>query len=379
MEPGLSGVRDGESRALTGLRGVGALLVMCHHFYLHLQLDVHLPPMEGLLRRGYMGVDLFFVLSGFVLAMVYGPWFDGSNPGGLRLAPVFLVRRVARLWPLHAAMLLVVVLIEWRAGAPTPSLHVLLSNFAMAQAWGWSTEINTPAWSVSTEFLAYLLFPLLAFVLLRSRMGVAVGLGCVVAALAICLALAPPIGAMRRGWLDIYYNYSLLPVLRCLAGFILGMVTWRVGQSPLVRRAFSNDWAGLVTLTAVLCFLLGQVHDLLIYALLPLLVLAFHHGRGLVWRALALGPLHRFGVLSYAVYLIHYTLLSRFPFDWTPIWEVLAIYLLVALGLAVVAHHLIEVPGRAAFRRCGEWLLAVGMKLGPVAPAAKSPLRDGRG
>ena len=379
MQPGLSGVRDGESRALTGLRGVGALLVMCHHFFLHLQLDVHLPLMEGLLRRGYMGVDLFFVLSGFVLAMVYGPWFDGSAPGGLRLVPLFLVRRVARLWPLHVAMLLVVVLIEWRSGMPTPSVHVLLSNVAMTQAWGWSTEINTPAWSVSTEFLAYLLFPLLALMVLRGRMGVAVGLGCVVAALAVCAGLAPPIGAMRRGWLDIYYNYSLLPVLRCLAGFILGMVTWRVGQAGRVRRAFSNEWAGLLTLTAVLCFLLTGVHDLLIYCLLPLLVLAFHHGRGAIFRALATGPLHRFGVLSYAVYLIHYTLLSRFPFDWTPIWGVLTVYLAVALGLAVVAHHLIEAPGRAVFRRCGEWLLSVVMRPGLVAPAVKAPLRDGRG
>ena len=77
-----------ESRALTGLRGLAALLVAAHHASLHFTGGGTLPVVSGLLRRGYLGVDLFFVLSGFVMSMVYGTWFararGGPSPGSLK-------------------------------------------------------------------------------------------------------------------------------------------------------------------------------------------------------------------------------------------------------------------------------------------------------
>ena len=70
-----------ESRALTGLRGLAAMLVLLHHFTLQVGPDLAPPLLRGLLRKGYLGVDLFFVLSGFVISMVYGRWFGPPMTG----------------------------------------------------------------------------------------------------------------------------------------------------------------------------------------------------------------------------------------------------------------------------------------------------------
>ena len=367
-----------ESRALTGLRGAGALLVMLHHASLHLGLDARMPALGAVLRKGYLGVDLFFVLSGFVMCMVYGGWFTGrsasANPDAahpqvvqpqtvhsqpihpLAAVAVFLVRRVARLWPLHAVVLGVLLAAGALLGSPGHSARLILANVAMVQAWGVSAAINPPAWSVSTEFLAYLLFPLLARPVLCSRAGPAVAALAIAAALAICLALAPPLGPGRRGLLDIYFNNSPLPALRCLAGFMLGMLAWRAGLAPAVRGMARRAWAAPAALALALAA--AGVNDLLALALMPLVVLGAHHGRGLACRLLATQPLHGIGTLSYAAYLIHYALLFPLPPGAAPVLTVLVLYTATTFLLALIAHYAAEVPTRRLVRWLGDTFLA---------------------
>ncbi len=354
---GIAVAQQDESRALTGLRGVGAVMVMLHHFHLHLALDLHITMLAGLLRKGYLGVDLFFVLSGFVMAMVYGRWFTPAAPARMRAYATFLVRRLARLWPLHAAIIGILLTdVVW--SGQQVSWRQLLLNLSMTQAWGFGGEFNPPAWSISTELLAYLMFPLLAAVLLRWRWGPALGVLAAAGAIAICMHFAPPLGLMRRGRLDIYFNYSPLPFLRCLAGFMVGMVAWRLGRLPVVQRAAATRWTGPLALALMIALMLGRVNDLLIYPLLPIIVLGFHHGHGPVWSAFAAGTLYRVGVLSYAVYLVHVVLLMRFPLGWAPLAVELVAYILTVALTAQAAHWLIERPGRRLVRRWGEALLA---------------------
>ena len=353
-----------ESRALTGLRGLAALLVLAHHVYLHLdagfQTDVQ--PLHWGLRKGYLGVDLFFVLSGFVMSMVYGGQFLRIRPGAGWDYLGFLVRRVARIWPLHALLVFVVLAGDWALGRPPFSPRVVLENLLMVQAWGHSTEINAPAWSISTEFVAYLLFPLLAGAVLRGRARLlACGLG-VIAALALCTGYAPPIGPMRRGELDIYYNFSALPTLRCLAGFVTGMLAWRAGCAAPVQAFAARAWLGPAALVAMLAAMLAGVDDRLTYVLLPFIVVGFHYGTGPVQRALGRGPLHRLGVLSYAIYLIHYVVLQAFPFQLGPPAPMLAAYVAAVLLLAALAHGAIERPARRVLRAAGARTLAVARR-----------------
>ncbi len=374
-----AGTAEGvESRPLTGLRGAAALLVMLHHFYLKLALDQHLPLLQFLLRKGYLGVDLFFVLSGFVMAMVYGAWFDGTRARRAADYVRFIIRRVARLWPLHAAVLMVLLGFDIDPPHLVVSLRMAATNLLMVQAWGFSTEINPPAWSVSTELLAYLVFPALAALALRGRVGPWLCLALVVAALAACMWLAPPVGAMRRGRLDIYYNYSVLPALRCLAGFMMGMLAWRAGQIGVVRRIAAHPWTGPAALLLFLCMMLGRVNDLIIFAVLPIAVLGMHHGRGPVHRAFAMNPIHGLGVLSYAIYLIHATMLEQFPFGYAPLRYMLVLYFVVTVLTAYAAHRLIEAPGRRLIRGAGEAALARLLLRPGLRPALKPPLQDDR-
>ncbi len=356
-----------ESPALTGLRGVAAVLVVMHHASLHLgALD--LPWVGGLLRKGYLGVDLFFVLSGFVMSMVYGSWFIrrswfiggalGAVAPGRRadmagLLAVFLVRRAGRVWPLHAAVLAVLLAGLALSGQELPSLRFTLANLLLVQGWGVSGEINAPAWSVSTEVLAYLLFPLLAGSVLRWRWGMALGVAAAAALLAGCLALALPVGPARRGMLDIHMNYSVLPAMRCVAGFLLGMVAWRAGQAPAVAHLACRPWTGAGVFLLVLGLMLAKADDLLVLALMPLVVVGLHCGRGRPWRLFTLRPVHGLGVLSYAIYLIHYALLPVLDGP-GPVAARLALYAAATLLLAALAHYFIERPTRTFIRWLGE-------------------------
>ena len=332
-----------ESRALTGLRGLAAFMVVSHHLYLKIGSGSPLLGLHWLLQRGYLGVDLFFVLSGFVLSMTYGAWFDGSRTRSIGSYLRFMSRRVARLWPLHAMVLCLIVLLERGVGVAV-SVNALVANLAMIQAWGVSGEINPPAWSVSTEFLAYTLFPVLTLLALRGRLRPWLCALGIVLALAVCMRFAPPMGLARRGQLDLYFNYSVLPVLRCLAGFLLGMLAWRVGLIPWVQRLASWPALGPAALAALMALMVTRTNDLMSYGLLPLVVLGMHYGRGPVQRALGADPLHRLGVLSFAIYLVHVALLARMPFGWAPLEVELAAYLLLTLAAAAAAYTLIEEP-----------------------------------
>ncbi len=368
-----------ESRALTGLRGLAAALVVAHHLHLHFGWHVasaaDRPVWWGLLQKGYLGVDLFFVLSGFVLSMAYGRWFARGLNSGKREIVRFLFRRVARIWPLHAAVLLVLVVFGLGSSYHAATPKVVLMNAALVQAWGHGASINPPSWSISTELVAYAVFPGLALVALRGRVGPWLCLAGVAVGVAVCVRAGPAIGPVRRGELDIYFNYSLLPVLRCLSGFTLGMLAWRIEGVGAVRRLVGHPATGPLALAVFVGLALARVGDVLIYPLLPLIVLGMHHGRGPVVRALAVRPLHTLGVLSYSIYLIHLAMLTHAPLEWGPLPLTVAVYAISTALLAGAAHRLIEAPGRRLLRAAGEAALArtgAERRVGGIKP----PLQD---
>ena len=116
-------------------------------------------PLAGM---GYLGVDLFFILSGFVLSYVHGEAFRRDPLGAY---PHFLGRRIARIFPVWLVVLAVFA-VKHRA---TIEPEYLFIYAILAQAWGGvpTQLLNPPGWSVSLEWAVYLLFPLIAFAPLR--------------------------------------------------------------------------------------------------------------------------------------------------------------------------------------------------------------------
>lgn len=105
-------------------------------------------------------VDMFFILSGFVISYSYP-----SDARGLKAYARFMIRRIARIYPLHLLTLLVFVLLIGfgldRSARSTPL--DFLYNLVLLQAWGVTDHLsfNSPSWSISAEFFCYLIFPLL--------------------------------------------------------------------------------------------------------------------------------------------------------------------------------------------------------------------------
>ena len=95
-----------ELRALTGVRGLAAWLVVLYHLR---GAIAGLPPAaEHVLAKGYLAVDFFFLLSGFVIWLSWGERLRG---GGMATAVRFWQKRIARVWPLHLAMLSVAMML----------------------------------------------------------------------------------------------------------------------------------------------------------------------------------------------------------------------------------------------------------------------------
>ncbi|MFL5337706.1 MAG: acyltransferase family protein, partial [Geminicoccaceae bacterium] len=168
-EPKPEASQDGELLALTSIRGIAAWWVVL--FHLRLLLAPWLPSAAiALLDQGNLAVDLFFVLSGFVIALNYGDRLASgrATPTRADIAD-FLFRRFARIYPLHLLILLgfaayfgAAILLGSATVAEQDPGYFLASLF-LVQNWGFlhALKWNVPAWSISTEACAYLLFPLL--------------------------------------------------------------------------------------------------------------------------------------------------------------------------------------------------------------------------
>lgn len=367
-----------EIRALTGLRGVAALLVALYHINPNLIAPT---PAGRFVGKGYLWVDLFFVLSGFLLAMNYSGRFAGGWTLGAWLD--FLLQRVARIYPLYfvlmAASLAYSLLLYGgvHASAPPPALALpqpardVAANLLMVQSWGLGESIDGVAWSLSTEWAAYLVFPLLVAVALfgRRRAALAAAFGAIVV-VGGTVALTAHDGAYHSGPLDAYDGATLEPLLRCFGGFVLGLVTYRLSGSPRASALAGHD----VTIAAALALLVAglacDVHDLLIYPLFALLVLGLFANRSYVGWLFGCRPVYWLGMVSYSIYLLHpylvaprstldASLQSFLPEPAAGVVTAIAIYGILALT-STLAYHLIEEPGR-------RWVRSLRGAISPLA------------
>ena len=327
----MTGSANVELRQLTGARGIAAWAVVLYH--LRRSIDALPAPAVAVLGKGYLAVDFFFLLSGFVIWLA---WRDRLPGDTLR----FWRKRVARIWPLHAAMLAVAgalaLALAWR-GHPDPAfpwgelpIHLLL-----LQQWGLTGGLhwNDPAWSISAEAGAYLLFPLLVSAIDWRRWPTPA----LVTAAALVLALLPL--AMGPGSLG--QDITRFGLLRCLveftAGTILAALYLRGGSA---RAPFA---IGLLCLAAALA---GAPETLAIPPAFAALLLALARSRA---RLLAADPVHWLGEISYATYLSHFLLWKMvkllLPAGPVP-HAATAAYLLLVLAASHLLYRYLELPAQ---------------------------------
>lgn len=350
-----------EIKSLTGLRGVAAVLVL---FYHAMSRGTGFQPIDRIIHHGYISVDLFFVLSGFVMAMTYG---SGVVRGGVwKHQLAFLGHRIARIFPLYAAVTLACFLVA-EAGLLHPPgvsnlFHALLKNLLMIQAWGaGGGGLNSPGWSISAEWGAYLLFPALAGGALLSGRSAAIGIAVLSALVVVILAVLPDsvYFIARNGPLNIAFGPTPAPLIRCLSEFTLGLLAWRLSRhAGVVGGTVGNLPSAVLVVVIVVLFGFPELDPLLVL-LFPLLILSLCSDRPAIARFLGSGLNYRLGVWSYAIYLVHEPILEASPaveafmqtHDVHPA-HALGHGLMVAVVfvVAALAHRIVEVPGRRVLR-----------------------------
>ena len=315
-------------RALTGVRFFAALWVVLYHSTRH-NADViraNHPDAFGLvwpvIGSGAHGVDLFFMLSGFVLALNYSDQLGAAFD--VRRAGRFLWLRLARIWPLYILVILGagalrVVRHELWDSAPVGPLTLVnfLRQALMVQMWfpperGPRSWVG-PAWSLSSEWLAYLLFPIVVLVVARLHHRLRTWQLLVLAALALAPFL---VASTLRG--DMGGHVWVLRILcEFVAGMLLCAAASRLELTPRLR-----GWAGVGAMLSVAA----------IIAWLATVRATDGPGWALIWvvaffapliffLAIGTGPLHDLlanrwlvlgGGLSYALYLVHSPMLNLF-------------------------------------------------------------------
>ncbi len=348
-----------ELRSLTGLRGVAACVVMVGHFT---EESVRSGLIGRLLDQTYYAVDLFFVLSGFVLAMVYG---RASADRGKITFPRFLQHRIARIYPLYMITTLVSFCLA-RAdfpiyGDPNSSLPALGANLAMTQFWGWpSDSLNGPGWSISTEWAANLLFPVLAFLCLRCSW--------LVSASVVILALTIGVAADHFAT-DVFWGTSIVlhwkwlrlpePLIGCTVEFLAGMFCWRLrSDARWTAMLGGTNILWLVLAVTTLTYLVGSAKLVFVLSVCFLVIgLSFERAK----LALLLGsPIpHRLGRLSYSIYLVHAPMItlahgSTIIFNDAGLAHAHSVAVLLAMAATLVvadlSYRLIERPSQKLLR-----------------------------
>lgn len=158
-----------EIKPLTTLRAIAALLVFLYHYAILRAPDGGAGVFLGSVwSHGYLGVPVFFVLSGFLLTRLY---FDQLREGSVGLGP-FLIRRVARIWPLFVVLAVAQHGVAWWMGRTAPSLDWLIT-MTMSQGWfaGALHDGLPQAWSLTIEETFYLGLPVCCLVLDRLVFG----------------------------------------------------------------------------------------------------------------------------------------------------------------------------------------------------------------
>ncbi len=397
----------GELRALTGLRIVAALWVVAFHFHFtELPGVTDVSALLGpLITEGALGVDLFFVLSGFVIAHTY---LDKLGPRWRpRATARFVWARAGRMWPayllvfhLFGIWLLVRATygsgtdIAFQAVQPELSWGRWLQQLVMVQMWDRpfldGASWVGPTWSISAEWLAYLLFPLTALVFFRLRRLPAAVLG-----FGALLAMSPMVASFLVVGTP-YYPFSWL--VRVLCGFSAGVLTLlavrRMSGTARVRRV-SSATATLAGLGIVGGLLAADVAGAglvgVLTLLFPVLVGALALAdRGPV-RWLGSAPMVHGGRMSYALYLVH---IPMFEILWLALQNgaggrfggllvpgsvsahVAALIVLVAtLPAAHLLYAFVEQPARGWMRRLPN--LRRRRDVGAVVPAQADPVEVG--
>ncbi len=376
--------------ALTAVRFFAAIYVVLSHFGERF-LPANWTLAIKFFSQGYIGVNFFFVLSGFILAYTYlrethigAASVDVRRFWVARFARIYPVLVVATLW--SAPFVLEHVMRE--SGALKGILKTAIAIGAtLTLTHGWYLpsimDLNSPSWSLSAEGFFYLLFPWLATRFTpqrdRSLFGWALALWPLAMLSAIFYMIGRPDGIValndraEGAWLGFLLYAPIFRLGEFAMGIVLGILFLR-GQARVPGwLAWPVALGIIVTLIALPDAMYPMLHNGLIDPLFGLLILALASGHSSLERLLSKPWLMLLGEASYSLYILQ-----------EPIWRTLnkigdrlglatlsptffAVYVLLAIGVSVLSYRLLEVPARNVLRRWGNTRFSPSLIASPSA------------
>ncbi len=354
---------------LDALRGICALLVAMYHFNSNGYLASLL-----LVQNGWLFVDYFFVLSGFVIAHSYGQRLSERQVS----VGKFMGLRMGRIYPLHIAVLLAFAALELVLvlGGETIARYVSREPFTGSRSWealfqnifllqsfgipggaGW----NGPAWSIAAEIWTYWLFALVFLVPRRFMLWL----------VALLVGSAAMSLVSYAADLHVTFNGG---ILRCIFGFGVGVLTYHA-----FRRIGGFGGTGWELAALILTIVYVSYAELELTFFAPLvfgaMIFILASERGLVAKALRHTAFQKLGLVSYSIYMVHIFLQGRLGevlqitklvdlsvdrdgrtlLQGSPLMaDAITIVMLILLVIAsFISYYLIEKPGRDLSRK---WL-----------------------
>ena len=281
--------------------------VVINHFQAYLKAVFgELNWLMPVIDRGYFGVDLFFCLSGFIIAYVYFEKFVRNSKDKKKEIQQFLLKRFARIYPVYFITTLVAMFIFTFArlighkfyNIPDSSLTfiVIFKNLMAIQILDNSPSLNYPAWSVSAEFFAYLLFPLFVYSLFVKFKSTRLIAG-------ILLPLSLLVYECSL-FLDVLKNDI---VIRVLSEFVMGVASYLLIKGVNVRRNHIVLIRFLITSSFIIS-IYAIKNNLILSTFMPLLLLGFiaaNYFHNIPNKGLGRRILVKLGLWSFSLYLTH--------------------------------------------------------------------------
>jgi peptidoglycan/LPS O-acetylase OafA/YrhL len=333
----------------------------------HLFEDSSIP----IIDKGDLGVDVFFMLSGFILAHVYSESWANHRTSYIS----FIKSRLARIYPLHLfalslLALLVIVLPGFAERYPEPGrwgAEGFVASLLLIQNWGYFLPScwNSPAWSLSAEWFAYLGFPFVLKATQWPRSTVFPLICAAVSLLTLCIVLMlwgvySPARIGKIGMLRMGCEFTAGCFLfRAVANGLAGLP--RTGEMAVLGLFFV---AAIVPGAEFVClFACG-------------LIILTAQGEGWISQFLATHFIVFLGKISYSLYLLHWIVIQvsnwlldgpvALPAGSKLFWDVGLI--LFCICLATLSYNYLEVPARV-------WGRGVGGERSPLVGGERPPLR----
>ncbi len=340
---------DSYEPSLDGLRGICIAGVVAFHSF---AFNGYTATMRG----GFVGVSIFFTLSGFLITSLL--LRERAGTGRVDLAG-FWARRIRRLWPASFAVVLAVVVLSIAHTFSARTSDVVAATWSVTNwhviAGGDAMLLQTivgplgPTWSLAVEEQFYVLLALLVAALGRVRRGTEILAAVAVAGIVVPVVLANVFTYSQQ---TLEFN-TVFRLPELFAGVALAL--WYRASSRRPSRSSADMMAGVGLVGVVGLFVFADytppwlLHGgyALVAAVTAITIVGLLHGR-LVPHALAVAPLRGLGTISYPLYLVHWPVILLITSDRTGLGgpQRVALGVAVATALAWVLHATIERPIR---------------------------------